>query len=103
MAENGFRLETIREQQLSGKGLQIDSVRYLLTASEQKFILEVISYPDSKARYFLKIEQYYGLSSYSFELDSWKYHLSHIEFRYYTNPETGGALTLKLQYPGSAP
>jgi hypothetical protein len=103
MAEHGYTLNIDKENRMDGSILRFESTRHQLRAENQQLILEVIRYPDGEARYFLEIARYGGLSSFSFELDSWKYRDDHVEFRYYTNPDTGGALTFKLKYPSAYP
>ena len=100
LAQQGFTLD-LKTQPVLDKHTQekrYQSTQYRLTCTQQNLVLEVVSYPDDSHRYFLEIQHYF-LASFSFELDSWKYRDEHIEFRYYTNPETGGALTFKLFYP----
>lgn len=99
LAERGYRCERSEERRMDGEVLRFSATRYALTAPGQRLLLEVLAYPDGELRYFLEIADYHGLSSYSFELDSWKYRDEYIEFRYYTHPETGGALTLQIAYP----
>jgi hypothetical protein len=99
LEQRGYRLETSDEERLDGDVLRFTVTRYIFSAPAQRLGLEVLRYPDNDVRYYLEIFEYHGLSSYSFELDSWKYRDDYIEFRYYTHPETGGALTLKLLYP----
>ncbi len=101
MAKRGYTLEVKEKERIDDDILRFKGVYYHFSADQQNLVLEVLRYPDQQVRYFLEIAQYYGLSSFSFELDSWKYREEYIEFRYYTNPETGGALTLKLQFPDS--
>lgn len=103
MTEHGYTLNTDKENRMDGSILRFKSTRHHLSAENQHLILEVIRYPDGEIRYFLEIAMYGGLSSFSFELDSWKYRDDHVEFRYYTNPETGGALTIRLNYPSADP
>lgn len=99
MAERGYTLSIDKEKRTDGSIIRFKATRYQLTAENQKLVLEVIRYPDDEVRFFLEINQYFGLSTFSFELDSWRYREDFVEFRYYTHPETGGALTFKLQYP----
>jgi len=102
MSERGYALETDEKERIDGDVLRFKGVYYRLSTAQQKLVLEVLHYPDAGVRYFLEITEYYGLSSFSFELDSWKHREDYIEFRYYTNPETGGALTFKLKFPNSS-
>lgn len=99
LAQRGYVCQQSEEQRKDGELLRYTATRYAMSAPGQQLNLEVVSYPDGDSRYFLEIASYHGLSSYSLELDSWKYQDDFIEFRYYTNPETGGALTLKIEYP----
>jgi hypothetical protein len=99
LAQHGYTCEQSEEERRDGDVLRFKATRYALTAPRQRLIMEVVSYPDGDTRYFLEIAEYHGLSSFSLELDSWKYRDDYIEFRYYTNPETGSALTLKISYP----
>ncbi len=101
MSERGYTLETEEMERIDGDVSRFKGVYYRLGSAQQRLVLEVLHYPDTRVRYFLEIAEYYGLSSFSFELDSWKHHEEYIEFRYYTNPETGGALTFKLRFPNS--
>ncbi len=75
------------------------SIRHRLTAAQQKLVLECVIYPDDDVRYYLELVRYFGLRSSSFPLDSWKYRDDRVEFRYYTQPSTGAALTFVLTYP----
>ncbi len=97
----GYRCDINTEDRKKDGRLLFSATRYRLSAPNQFLVLEVILYPDNEVRYYLEINQYHGLSCFSFELDSWKYRADFIEFRYYTHPETGSALTLKLLYPAS--
>lgn len=99
LTRHGYVCQQSEEERKDGEILRFTATRYALSAPGQQLILEVVRYPEGDARYFLEIAEYHGLSSYSLELDSWKYRDDFIEFRYYTNPETGGALTLKIAYP----
>jgi len=102
MSERGYTLEVEENERIDDDVLRFKGVYYRLGADQQKLVLEVIHYPDQEVRYFLEIAEYYGLSSFSFELDSWKHREEHVEFRYYTNPETGGALTFNLNFPNTS-
>lgn len=102
LEERGYDCLTSTERRMDGETLRYEATRYELTAPGRALILELLAYPDGEVRYFLEIADYYGLSSYSFELDSWKHRDDYVEFRYYTNPETGGALTFKVGYPDTA-
>lgn len=99
LAGHGYHCEVEREERENDGAPVFSATRYHLSAPDQQLTLEVLVYPDNEVRYFLEITGFHGLSSYSFELDSWKYRDRHIEYRYYTHPETGGALTLKIPYP----
>ena len=101
LSSHGYTCDIDTEERRHDNDPVFTATRYRLSAPAQTLVLEVIIYPDDEVRYFLEISDYHGLSSYSFELDSWKHRDGYIEFRYYTHPETGGALTLKIQYPDS--
>jgi hypothetical protein len=103
LANHGYSLKTDEQECTNQTELRYNAIRYHLTAKNQELILEVVSYPNGDNRYYLEIVQYLGLSTFSFELDSWRFRDDHIEFRYYTNSETGEALTIKLVYPSGIP
>ncbi|MBX2867594.1 MAG: hypothetical protein KTR18_02910 [Acidiferrobacterales bacterium] len=102
MANRGYTLEVQEKERVDGDIVRFKGVYYHLGADQQKLVLEVLHYPSQEVRFFFEIVEFYGLSSFSFELDSWKHRDEYVEFRYYTNPETGGALTFKLKFPDSA-
>jgi len=80
MSERGYTLEIEENERIDDDVLRFKGVYYRLGADQQKLVLEVIHYPDQEVRYFLEIAEYYGLSSFSFELDSWKHREEHVEW-----------------------
>ena len=64
-------------------------------------VLEAVTYPDGGERYFLEIMRMGPLRSLSFPSDSWKFHPTMIEFKYYSEPETGMGLSFILDLPPS--
>lgn len=58
--------------------------------------LEVIEYPDGREAFYLALNRYHGLSSFSFPLDSWKLWPDRVEFKFYADPESGQGLTFEL-------
>lgn len=68
---------------------------------EVDIVLEALTYPDGRETYYLEILQVGPLRSLSFPLDSWKFHPAMIEFKYYSEPETGMGLSFMLDLPPS--
>jgi hypothetical protein len=57
---------------------------------------EALSYPDGHDDFYLEIIKMGRMRSFSFPLDSWKYHANRIEFKYRDDPETGLGLALTI-------
>ncbi len=60
------------------------------------FVLEALQYEDGHEDFFLELLKIGRIRSFSFPLDSWKYHPSRIEFKYRDDPATGLGLALTL-------
>lgn len=60
------------------------------------FILEALVYEDGHEDFFLELLKIARVRSFSFPLDSWKYHANRIEFKYRDDPATGLGLALTL-------
>jgi len=65
---------------------------------KQHFILETLEYSKAAPAYFLEIVQFFGLTSFSFPLDSWKYFQDRVEFKYYVLDNTGIGLSFTLRF-----
>lgn len=76
---------------------QAQCVRHTLRkGDEEHFILEVVTHPNSKDRYFLEIRKFHYLCSQSFPLDSWKFFPDRVEFKYYVQDVAGLGLSFIL-------
>ena len=60
------------------------------------FSFEALSYPHGHDVFYLEIIKMGRMRSFSFPLDSWKYHPARIEFKYRDDPESGLGLALTL-------
>jgi hypothetical protein len=61
---------------------------------ECAFIFEVLSYSTGRLDFYLELLKVGRVRSFSFPLDSWKFHPNRIEFKYRDDPETGLGLAL---------
>jgi len=76
---------------------QAQCVRHTLRkGDEEYFILEVVTHPNAKDRYFLEIIKFHSLRSQSFPLDSWKFFPDRVEFKYYVQDVAGLGLSFVL-------
>ncbi|MEM1249409.1 MAG: hypothetical protein AAGK22_23750 [Acidobacteriota bacterium] len=98
LARSGYSLHKTRST-VSGNRATYGSTRYELRAPNRRFVLEVVDQEGEPSRYFLEIGEHHGLRTVSLELDSWKFGDRCIEFRYVTDPRTGGAVTFILDHP----
>ena len=75
------------------------ATRFEVTHDNIKISVEHLNYVDDAEdeRYWIHIENYFGLESMPFELDSWKYRDTKTEFRFFAKPD-GTALTFSLVY-----
>lgn len=69
---------------------------------ECSFTFEALSYSDGHVDFFLEIIRIGRMRSFSFPLDSWKYHPNRIEFKYRDDPATGLGLALTLDLTSTA-
>jgi hypothetical protein len=60
------------------------------------FVFESLIYPDGHEEFFLEIKRMGRMRSFSFPLDSWKYHANRVEFKYRDDPATGLGLSLTI-------
>jgi len=58
--------------------------------------LEALSYLNGREDFFLEIIKMGRMRSFSFPLDSWKFHADRIEFKFRDDPETGLGLALTV-------
>jgi len=64
--------------------------------SDDVLILEALSYAAGQQVFYLEIVKCGRMKSFSFPLDSWKFHADRIEFKFRDDPETGLGLALTL-------
>ena len=88
----GFALETTESDY--GDGAR--GSRYVLRRERETLTFETVVHPTEGERYFLEIEAFHGLRTFSLPLDSWKHRPGRIEVKYYALPGTGRALSFTL-------
>ena len=95
-ASKGFEIS--QETRTYGEGeTASEAFAYRVRCSETVDLeLEVVTRANLEPRYFLAIHNYFGLTSFSFQLDSWKFSGERIECKYYAIPETGLGLSIAL-------
>ncbi|MCH2110477.1 MAG: hypothetical protein MK135_14235 [Polyangiaceae bacterium] len=67
---------------------------------EERLLFEAVDHPQEGMRYFLEVAEFHGLSSFRLPLDSWKIWPDRLEFKYYSLPENGRAVSFILDLPG---
>ena len=94
LKSKGFSLHRDQDELLSAAGL-LRTTRYHLERPGQELIFECLQYPDGEARFFLEL-YHVGLHTFSLPLDSWRFKDELLEVRYYTEPNSGTAMTFIL-------
>jgi hypothetical protein len=95
----GYEVEASDDDMMRNGTLVFKRRRYTCRkADEQHLLLEVLTYPDGREAYFLEVIKMGAMSSYSFQLDSWKFRPLLVEFKYYIHPNTGLGLSFKLEW-----
>lgn len=90
----GFSLDR-EETDYRGDGAVVGR-KFVLRRDSEHLILEVVEYQDGAPKYFLKVENYHGLSTFSFPLDSWKHRPDRVEFKYVPVDDTGLGLSFTI-------
>lgn len=95
----GFTVESVFDEQREKDSLIFDRQRAQCQLDEHcRFIFEAIFYPEGHDDFFLEIIQLGRARSFSFPLDSWKYHANRIEFKYRDDPATGLGLAITIDF-----
>jgi hypothetical protein len=98
LGTKGFTVQAEFDQIEGAQGNVFPRTRYHCTkAPSVHLVLEAVSYPQDKDRFFLEVRQFHSLYSHSFPLDSWKFRDHQIEFKYLADRETGLGLTFVLK------
>jgi hypothetical protein len=93
----GFTVESVFDEQREKDSLVFHRQRATCQLDAHcRFIFEAIFYTQGQEDFFLEILQLGRARSFSFPLDSWKYHANRIEFKYRDDPETGLGLAITL-------
>lgn len=104
MVAAGFRCDHEPLQKRRGETLVYEGHQWTLTRGPEITLeLQALRYPEGMERFYLRIVDYHGLESFSFELDSWKHWPDRVEFKYYPHSETGRGLSFKLWLHRPAP
>lgn len=95
MESAGFEL-TAEERPLPGETDAVVHEFRLHRGDDCRLVLQAIEYPGA-TDYYLELEEYHGMTSFSFPLDSWKHFGDRVELKYYTHPATSLGLSLTLR------
>jgi hypothetical protein len=97
LQSKGFVIESKHDVQQAQGELAFDRTSNACTKGEDCcFSFEALSYPDGREDFYLEIQKVGRMRSFSFPLDSWKYHPNRIEFKYRDDPATGLGLAITL-------
>ncbi len=96
MQVGGFELTSSGSSSPTGNGPGFEVSRYeLVRGDAEDLVLECLEYSDGSETYWLELRKLHTISSFSFQLDSWKHRESQVEFRYYPRDD-GVGLTFVL-------
>lgn len=93
----GYALKKQLDEHIEEQGVVFSRVRVdCHLADDCRFIFEMLRYTQGQEDFFLEILKIGRMRSFSFPLDSWKYHPNRIEFKFRDDPATGLGLALTL-------
>ena len=93
----GFSIESVLDEHIEKGVVVFNRQRSKCQLDEQcQFLFEAIFYTDGHDDFFLQIVKLGRGRSFSFPLDSWKYHPNRIEFKYRDDPATGLGLAITI-------
>jgi hypothetical protein len=93
----GYVLKQQLDEYVEEQGVVFSRVRVdCHFADDCRFIFEMLLYAQGHEDFFLEILKIGRMRSFSFPLDSWKYHPNRIEFKFRDDPATGLGLALTL-------
>ncbi|MEO0814398.1 MAG: hypothetical protein AAFY60_16165 [Myxococcota bacterium] len=92
LEDRGFRVEQLAPRSYG----EFDATAWRLETEGVGLELETVE--GEPERYYLAIENYFGLSVLPCRLDSWKYFPDRIEFKFATDPEVVSGLSITLRF-----
>jgi hypothetical protein len=99
LQSKGFSIEPAQDEHFDQDRLVFSRVRAVCVLDPQcQFAFEALSYADGHETFFLELLKIGRARSFSFPLDSWKYHPKRIEFKYRDDPETGLGLAITIDF-----
>jgi hypothetical protein len=97
LQSKGFTIEALLDVKQSQGELVFNRKRVDCRLGDDcQLAFEALSYSDGHVDFYLEIIQMGRMKSFSFPLDSWKYHPNRIEFKYRDDPATGLGLAITL-------
>jgi hypothetical protein len=97
LQSKGFTVQSVIDEHIEKDAVVFNRQRSSCQLDEHcQFVFEAIFYTDGHHDFFLEIVKLGRGRSFSFPLDSWKYHANRIEFKYRDDPETGLGLAITI-------
>lgn len=95
LESKGFAVEASSDDHRENDALVFRrKTAHCVLADDCKFSFEALAYATGNTVFYLELLKVGRVRSFSFPLDSWKFHPNRIEFKYRDDPETGLGLAL---------
>jgi hypothetical protein len=97
LKKSKFSVETVDDFHQKNNELIFERKKALCRLGDEcAFDFEALQYRNGRLDFYLQILKIGRVKSFSFPLDSWKYHANRIEFKYRDDPQTGLGLALTI-------